>query len=381
MNWRSILVKAMWFGIFYQSVYIGISKLTSVFLSWFNDILLSSGMSFAQVTLAFIVIGMIMFFIPVIPGVPVYVSGGIIVVNVGWKEMGFWNACIFTTGICCILKGSAIFVQQKGFGGILGKYISIRRTVGVNSVTIKAIKLILSKPGLSAGKVAILCGGPDWPTSVLTGILGLPFPQMLFGSTPVVLLIAPCVITGAVLLRTQEGGMWESLSVVMLGISTLTQMGSMLVALMYIERTIDKHEKEIEAMPNDQEVMAIENEAKAKQKAYQRALDWHQRYNNRFPLSMKIVLCIGALNMSACCYLTTFLGSSCFESFEVSDSISEKLDDNVLNLIIYPLGYLVVLTLGVSVLCLIIFNMWSSRYLRHYQSMVAAAPQQDQHPK
>merc|ERR1712232_1220333 len=141
MNWRSILVKAMWLGIFYQSVYIGISKLTSVFLSWFNDILLSSGMSFAQVTLAFIVIGMIMFFIPVIPGVPVYVSGGIIVVNVGWKEMGFWNACIFTTGICCILKGSAIFVQQKGFGGILGKYISIRRTVGVNSVTIKAIKL------------------------------------------------------------------------------------------------------------------------------------------------------------------------------------------------------------------------------------------------
>ena len=29
----------------------------------------------------------------------------------------------------------------------------------------------LKRPGLDMGKVGILCGGPDWPTSVLTGLL------------------------------------------------------------------------------------------------------------------------------------------------------------------------------------------------------------------
>ena len=65
-------------------------------------------------------------------------------------------------------------MQQAGIGERMADNVNVKCLVGVNSISIKAIGYILSKPGLSVPKVAILCGGPDWPTSVLTGILKLP---------------------------------------------------------------------------------------------------------------------------------------------------------------------------------------------------------------
>lgn len=48
----------------------------------------------------------------------------------------------------------------KGFGGGLQRYVSIRAMVGVNSLSIRAIKSILTKPGMcNMEKIAILCGG------------------------------------------------------------------------------------------------------------------------------------------------------------------------------------------------------------------------------
>eukprot|EP01048_Picozoa_sp_COSAG05_P029920 COSAG05_NODE_10106_length_582_cov_25.541850_1_plen_67_part_10 len=65
----------------------------------------------------------------------------------------------------------AITMQQKIIGGGLGTKVGVRSAVGVNSTAVRAIKLVLSDPKcLTLGKVAILVGGPDWPTSVLTGI-------------------------------------------------------------------------------------------------------------------------------------------------------------------------------------------------------------------
>ena len=47
----------------------------------------------------------------------------------------------------------------------------------------------------------VLCGGPDWPTSVLTGILRLDVKQMILGSTPFLLLNTPTVMAGAFVLN------------------------------------------------------------------------------------------------------------------------------------------------------------------------------------
>ena len=73
----------------------------------------------------------------------------------------------------------------------------LKAMVGVDppNETMTSVKEILETKGLGMGKVMILIGGPDWPTSVLTGILNLSYVQMLIGSLPVILLTGPT--TGA----------------------------------------------------------------------------------------------------------------------------------------------------------------------------------------
>jgi len=55
------------------------------------------------------------------------------------------------------------------------------------------MKIVLSKP-MSVAKVSILVGGPDWPTSVMCGILHLDPVGVLLGTTPVALLILPTIL-------------------------------------------------------------------------------------------------------------------------------------------------------------------------------------------
>merc|ERR1719478_585635 len=88
-------------------------------------------------------------------------------------------------------------MQQKLIGEGFGRYLYIQQLVGVHTTTIRAIEKILRKPGLGIRKVVILIGGPDWPTSVLTGILRLSLPQMLLGTLPVICIQVPCVLAGA----------------------------------------------------------------------------------------------------------------------------------------------------------------------------------------
>ena len=104
---------------------------------------------------------------------------------------------LLVTFICFLIKLNAVAMQQKMIGGMMSGSLYVRKTVMVNSMSIKAIRLILTKPGLGIDKIAILCGGPDWPTSVLTGILKLSVFKMLFGTIPVVFLVFPCVMSGA----------------------------------------------------------------------------------------------------------------------------------------------------------------------------------------
>ena len=73
-------------------------------------------------------------------------------------------------------------IQQKGIGERMSGSVAVRKFVGVNSLSIRAIEKILSAPGLAfmdIRKISILCGGPDWPTSVLCGVLHLDLGVLL----------------------------------------------------------------------------------------------------------------------------------------------------------------------------------------------------------
>merc|ERR1719486_1393824 len=92
---------------------------------------------------------------------------------------------------CWLLKLAACAMQQKMIGEVLGSRPWVRQLAGVHKVTVRCLEAIMRKPGLSMGKVAILCGGPDWPVSVLAGILKCSLFQMLLGTTPIILFVAP----------------------------------------------------------------------------------------------------------------------------------------------------------------------------------------------
>jgi len=78
------------------------------------------------------------------------------------------------TTIGLILKLSGHCGQQL-FGKFFSKNQEVRFYLSIHSVNMKAAEGILSeKNWLSLGKVGILCGMPDWPISVFTGILDLP---------------------------------------------------------------------------------------------------------------------------------------------------------------------------------------------------------------
>ena len=94
--------------------------------------------------------------------------------------------------------------RQKGIGERLGNKVWIRSMVNVNSATMRSIRYLLTRPGLNVPKVAILVGGPDWPTSVTTGILRLDVREMLIGTLPVFFLITPTTLAGAFMLKASR---------------------------------------------------------------------------------------------------------------------------------------------------------------------------------
>lgn len=103
-----------------------------------------------------------MFLLPPVPGAPIYLTLGIVIVPVGRESLGLVWCILYAMLISLFLKLLATFLQQKMIGGLLKGNIGVRQLVGVNTTLIRAMKLCLGERGLGAAKVSILCGGPDW---------------------------------------------------------------------------------------------------------------------------------------------------------------------------------------------------------------------------
>ena len=92
-----------------------------------------SSATLAGTTAIFFGIGLTMFLLPPVPGVPVYFAGGIILTKAAEREMGFSAALIFTIFVCYLIKLTAIVMQQKGIGERMGSSVRVKSFVGVNS--------------------------------------------------------------------------------------------------------------------------------------------------------------------------------------------------------------------------------------------------------
>merc|ERR1712039_668888 len=105
-------------------------------------------------------------------------------------------------------------------GYAAGQLVKVQQFVGVDKVPTRAMERVLKERGMKLGKVCILVAGPDFPTSMLCGILKLNIPQMLLGTLPVILVsIIPQVLVGALLTRTSGSNMWSLVSTAVNGVA------------------------------------------------------------------------------------------------------------------------------------------------------------------
>lgn len=345
----SVLLKTLWIGVFWFVFVIGIGRAVNVFLSFLSELI--APLSLEATTAIFLGAGLGLFALPPVPGLPIYLTGGILLsqsaINNGFE---FAVAGWYAVAICSVLKMLSIVMQQKFFGQILGSnFVAIRSACQLNSLELRAMKKIMAIPGITLPKVAVLVGGPDWPTSVLTGLMRLPLLQMLLGSIPVLLTIIPVCFAGAVLV--DEDGALADLNAVLLSISLVVQLVPFFVAIHFIAKAAIDYADELENEPLDQEVLEYEKDNKVKKEWTVYLNKWKNL--NGFVKFTHIVMCVISV---VCNMIFLILGDEVFVAFEVTDSINETLDGNVANIVILPFGGIVLGTFSITVVYLIVFG-------------------------
>jgi len=325
-------------------------RLLNVFLSWVNELL--SGVDFSLLLGLTFLIGMGCFLLPPVPGAPVYFFAGAIAT--GACPMGFWWGVIISIFLGWFMKLAACAMQQSGIGGLLGGSTVIKQACGVHKPFIRTIECVLRHPGLDIGKVAILCGGPDWPTSVLAGILKLSLVQCELGTLPIIFFIMPFSLSGSFYLRRNDGDVWIRIGNLMF---TLT---GLVCAVMWVIMAW-AWQKEF----NQKQVFVTKPMAKyidldwcdfrAEEIRKNCEVRWHD-----VPRSVKIVYITGAVALTLVCHTFWFMTDSCFGSFAVTDPINTLVwygDDGICKLV----GLIGLCVTILSCVGLFIFKAWRSK--------------------
>eukprot|EP00435_Cladocopium_sp_Y103_P061916 s2039_g23.t1 len=324
-NWISILLKVYIFGLL-MLLYTTFPIMLNIFLAWLSSAM--AGLDFAIVCAGIVAAGQLgkwgnlqaggclcCFLLPPVPGVPVYIFAGIIIAdNCPW---GFEAGAGIAIGVGFVLKLLACAMQQKLIGERLGKWTFIRAQVGINQPMIRALEAVLRKPGLSLGKVSILCGGPDWPTSVLAGILRLSLVECEIGTLPIIFFVGACSLSGSFYLKQEESEFWDRIATFMMSASVLLCVLLQIMGVWAIQTELDRNEWEL-TKPLEQNLHLDWLDFKATQVAKSRPLRWPE-----IPLWLKLLTILGVLGQVMTGQLFYWVSSICFGEFEVTDDIND----------------------------------------------------------
>jgi hypothetical protein len=359
-DWVSILSKAYILAIAF-AIYSVAPLSIEILLGWFSDIL--KDFPLHLIIVAVWIVGLVLFLLPPVPGAPVYLFGGILITRkaseeelLGSDETGFWFGAAISIFVCWVLKLSACAMQQKGIGGLLGTQLWVRQTCGVHKPTIRAIEMILRKPGLSFGKVMILCGGPDWPTSVLCGLLKLSLCSCEVGTTPIIFYIAPFSLSGSFYLRRSRGEIWENASNMMLLITIVMTVVYWAACAWVIQHTFSEHHDEL-----------------SRKLASNIDLDWLD-YREKLimertvvnlrdaPDIIKVLYVGGAVILVSTVHAFQWAFSYLFGTFSLSDNVISEIewfhgDDSIIK----TPGIAVIIALFAGILGKISFDLWKAK--------------------
>lgn len=328
-NWANVLNWICLLGELFFTFQVGVAKATYIFLSWLNNSALAD-VDYGVVIVTIFLIGYTMFLLPPVPGVPVYVFCGIVVAEQGrqLESVGFALGCIIACMLAWFLKLAACTGQYMiGLGA--GKSIGIQNLIGVDKVPTRAIEKILSAPGLTLGKCAVLVGGPDWPTSVTCGILKLSIPQMLIGTAPVFFVSTPCVLAGAFLARVVVGedSMWSAMASTSILVAGGGQLASGLLAMACTLKVIEKDYDELSKPRAEHEAVEEFSRGQAElKKVYDHVTRW-----DNMTCCRKMTIRTAAACQLMSGVIFAFGGEYSFRPFAISSKIDDFYEDYGLN--------------------------------------------------
>ena len=378
-EWTSVLLKISYLGIFAWCFKYG-TTLTYMGLAYVIK-QLKRGVSCGGVCAIFFFLGEAMFLIPVVPGIAVYLGAGVLIPPTCWEALhgdevasgeyadneygdgGFWRSVALAASMSYVMKIVAHVLQQKMFGEMMAGDVAIRAAVGVNSGSIKAIRYVLTRPGISLPKVCILCGGPDWPTSVLCGILKLRVLPLCAGLTPMFVLVTPTVMAGAFQLRAGTGGVWTSIATVMLVLCSLIQLSAGVLAAYFIDDVRRRKADELagEGYEDDEDVKRKDQETVLQSRKFNACTQLHA-----LPRGPRLLLCSGCGVMTVSAYMLLFNASACFEPFNLSDNVDDVTcgiveSEDCPRAAVKRQGWLALAMLLYGSFCLWAFMKWAGR--------------------
>eukprot|EP00931_Biecheleriopsis_adriatica_P037329 TRINITY_DN21407_c0_g1_i2.p1 TRINITY_DN21407_c0_g1~~TRINITY_DN21407_c0_g1_i2.p1 ORF type:complete len:803 (-),score=175.43 TRINITY_DN21407_c0_g1_i2:51-2459(-) len=383
-NWCSILTKVDILAELCVALLIGM-KITFVFFSWLNATLAVSGLNFWIQSVLVWAIGLGMFLCPIVPGSAVYLFAGIVLGAMSQvtaepvQGPGFWVGVAIACVLSAIAKHMAC-VGQYMMGYFAGKSVKVQKFVGVDTVPTRAMEQILKKPGLALGKVAILVAGPDFPTSMMCGILKLNIPQMLLGTFPVVFVsIIPQVLVGALLtmdVEESQASLWGMISKVVTAFAASVQAGATLLFTYRIMKTVEVDgQKLAEYRPEHEAVAALTKQEAAKVAAFAQVSKW--QVMSAAQMGTLLVSAIFFL-MAGFIMMADFMLSDkfCFRAFSITNRIEDPYDlgglnGSVLNLIILPAGWV---ALALSVIAFILHQVLSKMMARATEEYLKLQP-------
>ncbi|KOO28596.1 hypothetical protein Ctob_015825, partial [Chrysochromulina tobinii] len=358
-EWAPVLLLVGYIGLAIWALQLGT---TLTYMGLAPLIIWLTTLHWVLVTFLFFILGILMFLVPVIPGLAVYLSAGVILGPTCADTFGgFIPASIYGAFVVWIMKLIAHIFQQKWIGEMLGRKLWVRSAVGINSPLMKAVRYLLEQPGLSLGKVMILCGGPDWPTSVLCGILRCPLPQILLGLSPICTYSFTSTLAGAFQLKIDDGAEWASAATVFLIVSTLTQVVYGCIALYLIDKIRREKADELAKYPDDADVLKLDKAAAAASVRYAAV--------TRLAIMPRLAKfwlfsSVGTLAVSS--YFLFFVPSYFFEHFQMTDDIHHVLCWTCEAAIIkMPLGWISLVALIYGSFALWMFERWANKQAKN----------------
>jgi ABC-type proline/glycine betaine transport system permease subunit len=333
------------------------------FMIWLKGELGAS--SWPVVLVVSFVVSIVLFLLPPVSGQMIYLPISLILI----EKYGYDSAerlivaIVIASVFCTVMKLVASTLQQKLIGAPFAKNVTVKKAFGLHGNAFRIARSILSQRGMSWKKVLVLIGMPDWPVSVLCGVLDLAIFPVMIGTSPEIIKIIPnCCAFGFLLKSREQTDMqntFNTLYFVALALAVMIPGVLTLGVAVLVKREIDMH-KDVFDDPNsnwfrdpqEAEILAaIEQDNKETERLAQ-LTSWNVQ-----PTWVRLVMIAGAVSASLSLYMQ---GGKAFETFQFQDprGLDQLPDGKVVNLI-RPGGYGMIGLAGVTILFLAIFKLWS----------------------